>query len=33
MLKGFTDADWGGYHDTRHSTARYLFNIRSGAIS
>ncbi|KAJ5283470.1 hypothetical protein N7505_001450 [Penicillium chrysogenum] len=33
MLKGFTDADWGGCHDTRRSTAGYLFNIGSGAIS
>lgn len=33
MLKGFTDADWAGYHDTRRSTAGYLFNIGSGAIS
>jgi hypothetical protein len=33
MLNGFTDADWAGCRDTRRSTARYLFNIRSGAIS
>jgi hypothetical protein len=33
MLKGFTDADWGGCRDTRRSTAGYLFNIGSGAIS
>jgi hypothetical protein len=32
-LKGFTDADWGGCRDTRRSTAGYLFNIGSGAIS
>ncbi|KAL3246854.1 hypothetical protein ABHI18_010803 [Aspergillus niger] len=33
MLKGFTDADWGGCRNTRRSTAGYLFNIGSGAIS
>jgi hypothetical protein len=33
MLKGFTDADWAGCHGTRRSTAGYLFNIGSGAIS
>jgi hypothetical protein len=33
ILKGFTDADWGGCRDTRRSTAGYLFNIGSGAIS
>jgi hypothetical protein len=33
MLKGFTDADWGGCRQTRRSTAGYLFNIGSGAIS
>jgi hypothetical protein len=33
MLRGFTDADWAGCHQTRRSTAGYLFNIRSGAIS
>jgi hypothetical protein len=32
-LEGFTDADWGGCRDTRRSTAGYLFNIGSGAIS
>jgi hypothetical protein len=32
-LKGFTDADWAGCHKTRRSTAGYLFNIGSGAIS
>jgi hypothetical protein len=33
MLKSFTDAGWGGCRDTRRSTAGYLFNIGSGAIS
>jgi hypothetical protein len=33
MLNGFTDADWAGCRDTRRSTAGYLFNIGSGAIS
>jgi len=33
MLKGYTDADWAGCRDTRRSTAGYLFNIGSGAIS
>lgn len=33
MLRGFTDADWAGCRDTRRSTAGYLFNIGSGAIS
>lgn len=33
MLNGFTDADWGGCRNTRRSTAGYLFNIGSGAIS
>ena len=33
MLKGYTDADWAGCHDSRRSTAGYLFNIGSGAIS
>jgi hypothetical protein len=33
MLKRFTDADWAGCRDTRRSTAGYLFNIGSGAIS
>jgi hypothetical protein len=33
LLKGFTDADWGGCRQTRRSTAGYLFNIGSGAIS
>ncbi|KAJ5202904.1 hypothetical protein N7449_004983 [Penicillium cf. viridicatum] len=28
-----TDADWAGCHQTRRSTAGYLFNIGSGAIS
>jgi hypothetical protein len=32
MLKGFTDADWGGCRDTRRSTAGYHFNVGSGAI-
>ncbi|KAJ9480544.1 hypothetical protein VN97_g13011 [Penicillium thymicola] len=32
-LKGFTDAGWGRCRDTRRSTAGYLFNIGSGAIS
>lgn len=32
-LKGYTDADWAGCRDTRRSTAGYLFNIGSGAIS
>ncbi|CRG92846.1 hypothetical protein PISL3812_09917 [Talaromyces islandicus] len=32
-LNGFTDADWAGCRDTRQSTAGYLFNIGSGAIS
>jgi hypothetical protein len=32
-LNGFTDADWGGCRNTRRSTAGYLFNIGSGAIS
>ena len=32
-LRGFTDADWGGCRATRRSTAGYLFNIGSGAIS
>jgi hypothetical protein len=32
-LKGFTDADWAGCRDTRHSTAGYLFNLGSGALS
>ena len=33
MLKGYTDADWAGCRDSRRSTAGYLFNIGSGAIS
>jgi len=33
MLRGFTDADWAGCRQTRRSTAGYLFNIGSGAIS
>lgn len=33
MLNGFADADWAGCRDTRRSTAGYLFNIGSGAIS
>lgn len=33
MPKGFTDAGWAGCHDTRRSTAGYMFNIGSGAIS
>jgi hypothetical protein len=33
MPKGFTDADWAGCRDARRSTAGYLFNIGSGAIS
>jgi len=33
MLSAFTDADWAGCRDTRRSTAGYLFNIGSGAIS
>ncbi|KAJ5337477.1 uncharacterized protein N7506_005499 [Penicillium brevicompactum] len=32
-LRGFTDADWGGCRATKRSTAGYLFNIGSGAIS
>jgi hypothetical protein len=32
-LLGYTDADWGGDLDTRRSTAGYLFNVGSGAIS
>jgi hypothetical protein len=32
-LLGYTDADWGGDIETRRSTAGYLFNVGSGAIS
>jgi len=32
-LTGYTDSDWAGDHDTRRSTSRYIFNLRSGAIS
>lgn len=33
ILRGFTDADWANYRQTRRLIAGYLFNIRSGAIS
>ncbi|OQD78112.1 hypothetical protein PENANT_c087G06335 [Penicillium antarcticum] len=33
MLRGFTDADWAGCHQAIRSTAKYLINIGSGAIS
>ena len=32
-LRGYTDSDWAGDKDTRRSTAGYVFNIGSGAIS
>ncbi|KAI0993105.1 hypothetical protein K3495_g15079 [Podosphaera aphanis] len=32
-LTGFCDSDWAGDHTTRRSTAGYIFNIGSGAIS
>ena len=32
-LVGYTDSDWAGDHDTRRSTAGYVFNVGTGAIS
>ena len=32
-LQGYTDSDWGGDTHTRRSTAGYVFNIGSGALS
>ena len=32
-LTGYTDSDWAGDHDTRRSTAGFIFHIGSGAIS
>jgi len=32
-LLGYTDSDWAGDIATRRSTAGYIFNIGSGAIS
>ncbi|RYC77798.1 hypothetical protein BFJ63_vAg19328, partial [Fusarium oxysporum f. sp. narcissi] len=32
-LVGYTDSDWAGDHDTRRSTAGYVFNVDTGAIS
>lgn len=32
-LTGYSDSDWAGDHDTRRSSAGYVFNIGSGAIS
>ena len=32
-LQGYTDSDWAGDIDTRRSTAGYVFNIGSAAIS
>jgi hypothetical protein len=32
-LSGYTDADWGGCHDTRKSTGAYLFLLYGGPIS
>ncbi|KAG7003472.1 Retrovirus-related Pol polyprotein from transposon TNT [Fusarium oxysporum f. sp. conglutinans] len=32
-LTGYTDSDWAGDTETRRSTAGYIFNVGSGAIS
>ena len=32
-IVGFSDADWGGDHDTRRSTTGYLFKLGGGAVS
>ena len=32
-LKGYTDADWAGDHDTRRFTSGYVFNLGSAVIS
>src|SRR5260221_12277438 len=33
ILKGFSDADWAGDLDTRHSTSGYVFLLGGGGIS
>ena len=32
-LNTYSDSDWGGDEDNRHSTTNYFFEIASGAIS